>query len=534
MRPVLAAFGGGQQLARPQEVQLVDQQPHLMVRHPVHDVRRGDVVGVLQARGLHQFLQRFQRVVVEAVDPLGLVGHHQRLLAHRVLRGHAGGAQAGVAGLGLHAAQREHEAARRIAPVGAQRHHPRDVEGADHLAGATQLDVLTQVQPHQRVVHQQQALLQRRTHVVGELQRRGPGAALGPVHHDEVGRDAGGQHRLADGEPLPRVTDAQLEAGGLAARQRAQPVDEAQHFHRRVEGTMARWADARHPHRHATRRGDFRRHLGAGQHAAMARLGALAELELDHLDLRVGGVGDEAFFVERTVVVAAAEVARADLPDQVAAMLAVVAADGAFAGVVREMAALGAAVERQDGIGRQRAEAHRRDVEHAGAVGLRAAGADGHAEVVAVDLRGRDRVVDPLVAHLLDVHLRAEGPVVRLTLGALVHQRALLSREGCGLVVALDEVLADLGADEFQQEAQVPDDGVVAQDGVLRLPQVVQADQHTGPAQQRHPAAAAGGHPGQRAEQGGHGTGEEGGVAHRGMAVDRGDPGWGHRSLVQG
>jgi hypothetical protein len=30
----------------------------------------------------------------------------------------------------------------------------------------------------------------------------------------------------------------------------------------------------------------------------MAGLGALAELDLDHLDLRIGGVGDEAFFAE--------------------------------------------------------------------------------------------------------------------------------------------------------------------------------------------------------------------------------------------
>jgi hypothetical protein len=76
-----------------------------------------------------------------------------------------------------------------------------------------------QVQPDQRVVHQQQAFLHGRADVVGELQRRGTGAALGAVDHDEVGRDAGGQHGLGDGEPFPGVADAQLEAGGLAARQ---------------------------------------------------------------------------------------------------------------------------------------------------------------------------------------------------------------------------------------------------------------------------------------------------------------------------
>jgi hypothetical protein len=83
------------------------------------------------------------------VDTVGLVGHHQRLLAFAVLRGDSGRAGAGVAVLGLDAAQRKHEAAGRIAPVGTQRHHARDVERADHLAGRTQLDAMPQVQPDQ-------------------------------------------------------------------------------------------------------------------------------------------------------------------------------------------------------------------------------------------------------------------------------------------------------------------------------------------------------------------------------------------------
>jgi len=74
----------------------------------------------------------------------------------------------------------------------------------------------------------------------------------------------------------------------------------------------------------------------------MAGLGALAELELDHLDLRRGGVGGKAFGVEAAIVVAAAEIAGADLPDQVAAVDAVVFRDRTFTGVVREAALPGA------------------------------------------------------------------------------------------------------------------------------------------------------------------------------------------------
>jgi diguanylate cyclase (GGDEF)-like protein len=133
--------------------QRVSQTPQTLTAterfHITHDVVRRDVAGVCQARGLHQLLAAHAAsVLVKAVHPLGLVRHHQRLLAQRVLRGHAGGAFAGVAVLGLHAAQREHEAARAVAPVGAQRHHAGDVEGADDLAGAADADAVAQARRH--------------------------------------------------------------------------------------------------------------------------------------------------------------------------------------------------------------------------------------------------------------------------------------------------------------------------------------------------------------------------------------------------
>ena len=98
---------------------------------------------------------------MKVVDAVGLVGHHQRLLPQRVLGGDAGGALAGVAVLGLDAAQREHEAARAVAPVSAQCHQAGDVKGAHHLARRADADALAQAHAAQRVVHQQQAFLQR-------------------------------------------------------------------------------------------------------------------------------------------------------------------------------------------------------------------------------------------------------------------------------------------------------------------------------------------------------------------------------------
>jgi hypothetical protein len=55
------------------------------------------------------------------------------------------------------------------------------------------------------------------------------------------------------------------------------------------------------PDRHAARGGDLGRDLGRRQDAAVARLGALAQLDLDHLHLRSRGVGDEALLVEAAV-----------------------------------------------------------------------------------------------------------------------------------------------------------------------------------------------------------------------------------------
>src|SRR3546814_1286564 len=103
---------------------------------------------------------------------------------------------------------------------------------------------------------------------------------------------------------------------------------------------MPRRRDAVQPLRHAAGGGDLGADLGPGQHAAVAGLGALRELELDHLHLRVARVGGETFLAEAAVLLAAAEVARADFPDQVAAVLAVVGRDRALACVVVEVAAL--------------------------------------------------------------------------------------------------------------------------------------------------------------------------------------------------
>ena len=115
-----------------------------MVTRAAYDVVGRDLVGVQHASSLHQLLQCVQGLLVEVVDALGLVWHDQGLLAHGVLRGHAGGAVAGVARLGLQAAQRKHETARAVAPVGSQRQHACYVKCGDYLTGAANFDLVAQ------------------------------------------------------------------------------------------------------------------------------------------------------------------------------------------------------------------------------------------------------------------------------------------------------------------------------------------------------------------------------------------------------
>src|SRR5271156_4732266 len=133
---------------------------------------------------------------------------------------------------------------------------------------------------------------------------------------------------------------------------------------------MVRRRDAVDAYRPAARYGNLGIGLGGGQPPAMARFGALAELELDHLDLVAPGVFREFFRAERAVGVATTEITGADLPDKVATVFAVIGTVAALAGVMGEIAFLGADIERADGVRAERAKAHRRNVEDRRRIGL--------------------------------------------------------------------------------------------------------------------------------------------------------------------
>src|SRR5208282_3481296 len=106
------------------------------------------------------------------------------------------------------------------------------------------------------------------------------------------------------------------------------------------------------------------------QHTAVAGLGALAQLDLDHLDLRILCGGGEFLRRKTSLRRAAAEIAGADLPDDIAALFGMIGRQSALAGVMGEAAGLGAAVERANRIGAQRSETHRGNIEDGSRIGL--------------------------------------------------------------------------------------------------------------------------------------------------------------------
>src|SRR5581483_6122967 len=93
---------------------------HFMGRDAPAEMLGLKIVRVVEARRGGELGERMQGRAMEIVDAFGLVGDVKGARAARILRGHAGRAAIGVATERLDAAEREHEAARRIAPIGAE------------------------------------------------------------------------------------------------------------------------------------------------------------------------------------------------------------------------------------------------------------------------------------------------------------------------------------------------------------------------------------------------------------------------------
>ena len=78
-------------------------------------------------------------------------------------------------------------------------------------------------------------------------------------------------------------------------------------------------------------------------------------------------------------------------------------------------------------------------------------------------------MVDPFIANGAQIELRPKRTLVGLTLGTRVNQAALCPRKGRRFGLRFQEVLTNLRPDSLQHKTQMPNDGVIAQDGVLTL-----------------------------------------------------------------
>ena len=82
-------------------------------------------------------------------------------------------------------------------------------------------------------------------------------------------------------------------------------------------------------------------------------------------------------------------------------------------------------------------------------------------------MHGRERMIDPLVAHFIDVILRSEWQRIELPFGTLVDDRAVFTAERAAVGVGFDEVLIDLRADHLHEIPTMAEDRKITPD---RLP----------------------------------------------------------------
>src|SRR5262245_12699599 len=83
-----------------------------------------------------------------------------------------------------------------------------------------------------------QPIAEGHSHMIHELKWRGASAALGAVDHDKIRSKTCCEHRLDQGEELPRMPHAQFEADWLVTRKASQFRNELHHPNRRGKGRM--------------------------------------------------------------------------------------------------------------------------------------------------------------------------------------------------------------------------------------------------------------------------------------------------------
>ena len=291
------------------------------------------------------------------------------------------------------AAQRDHRQGAEADPVGPHAEQLHDVVRVAVAAVGPDLDAVADARLHQRLVHQARADVGRQADVAQRVLAGGAGTALEARQRDDVGPGLGDAQadRPDVGDHRDLYRDAQVGVDRL------QLVDQLGQVLDRVQVVVVGGRDQVRARGRVTGGRDLLGHLLAGQVAALAGLGPLADLDLGN----VGGVehlGRDAESARGDLLSAPLPVAAVHVVD-----LAALAVDAEDVGRLR---GLGVGAEGWLGL---RAEAHRRD--HDRVVVLAGARVDPRrVDRLAVGgelhhVAHRDRALHLELAHLLGVVL---------------------------------------------------------------------------------------------------------------------------------
>ena len=109
---------------------------------------------VIESGGGCQFNQRLHGRAMKIGNALQFVRDDQRALTRAILSRDAGWAAVGMAALRLDAAQREHEPAGGIAPVGSKRHCACNIERRGDLSARADFDPIADTDPNEGIVRE--------------------------------------------------------------------------------------------------------------------------------------------------------------------------------------------------------------------------------------------------------------------------------------------------------------------------------------------------------------------------------------------
>ena len=83
-------------------------------------------------------------------------------------------------------------------------------------------------------------------------------------------------------------------------------------------------------------------------------------------------------------------------------------------------------------------------------------------------------MLQPFKARVIDIILRAKGPLIQLLLRALIYNGALITAERRAVLFIFEKILPHFGADFFHEKPKTPCEWVIAQNGMGWVKQIAE------------------------------------------------------------